>query len=113
MEIKKEIKKDGYAVKIVAEENGQVLGRAYLYVIFNDLGRGAYGLLEDVFVEENARSRGVGTQLVKAVIAEAQARGCSRLIGTSRYTRPEVHQWYEGLGFRDYGKEFRMDFFKE
>ena len=110
MEIKKEIKKDGYAVKIVAEENGRVFGRAYLYVIFNDLGRGPYGLLEDVFVEEIFRSRGVGSQLVKAVVEEAKARGCSRLIATSRHTRPEVHKWYEGLGFRDYGKEFIMDF---
>lgn len=110
MEIKKEIKKDSYAVKIVAEENRQILGRAYLYVIFNDLGHGPYGLMEDVFVEESARGKGVGTQLVQAVIAEAKERGCSRLIGTSRYTRPEVHEWYIGLGFADYGKEFRMDF---
>lgn len=109
MELKREIKKDGYAVKITAQENGQALGRAYLYVIFNDLGRGPYGLLEDVFVEESARSCGVGTQLVKAAMEEAKARGCGRLICTSRYTRPEVHRWYEGLGFRDYGKEFRMD----
>lgn len=110
MELKKEIKKDGYAVKIVAEENGQALGRAYLYVIFNDLDHGPYGLMEDVFVEDNARGRGVGTQLVKAVIEEAKARGCSRLIGTSRYTRPQVHEWYIGLGFQDYGKEFRINF---
>lgn len=43
------------AIKITVEENGQVLGRAYLYLIKNDLHDKPYGLLEDVFVEEKAR----------------------------------------------------------
>lgn len=109
MEIKKEIKKESYAVKIVAEENGTVLGRAYLYVIFNDLSDRPYGLLEDVFVAEGARKRGVGTQLVQVVVEEAKERKLERLICTSRYARPEVHAWYLKMGFTDYGKEFKMD----
>ncbi len=109
MEVKKEEKHDCYAIKITAEDNGVVLGRAYLYVIFNDLGKGPYGFLEDVFVEESARKHGLGTQLVQAVIEEAKTLGCKKIIGTSRYSRPEVHAWYEGMGFKDYGKEFRLD----
>ena len=109
MEIKKEIKKDCYAVKITAEENGVVLGRVFLYVIYNELHAEPYGLVEDVFVEEGARGKGLGTQLVKAVMSEAKERGCYKLIGTSRFERPEVHAWYESLGFEKYGVEFRMD----
>ncbi len=110
MEIKKEIKRDAYAVKITAEEGGKVLGRAYLYIIFKDLETEPYGFLTDLVVEEEVRGKGIGSELVKTVIKEAQERGCYKLIGTSRYSRPKVHAWYEGFGFKDYGKEFRIDF---
>ncbi len=110
MEIKKEIKKDCYAVKITAEENGTVLGRVFLYVIFNGLHAEPYGLVEDLFVEEAARQRGLGTQLVKAAIVEAKARQCYKLIGTTRYSKKDVQEWYQRIGFADFGKEFRMDF---
>lgn len=108
MEIKKEINKDSYAVKIIFEENKQMLGRAYLYVLFDDRHDRPYGLF-DVFVKEDQRGKGLGIQLVAAVIVEAKVRDCYKLIGTSRYSRPELHTWYQGLGFADYGKEFRMD----
>lgn len=110
MNFKKEVKDNCRAVKITVEENGQVLGRAYLYLIKNDLHPEPYGLLEDVFVEEAARGRGLGTALVRAVVEEAKAQGCYKLVGTSRYERESVHKMYLGLGFKDYGKEFKMLF---
>lgn len=109
MELKKEIKQN-QAVKFFIEDQGKIVGRAYLYLIHNDLYNQPYGLLEDVFVAEAYRSQGIGNQLLKAVIAEAKDRGCPKLVGTSRYSRPQVHKWYEKLGFKDWGKEFRMDF---
>ncbi len=109
MEIKK-TEKQSKAIKLEMEEGGRVVGRAFLYLIYNDLHTEPYGLLEDVFVEENGRGKGIGTALVKEVIREAKERGCHRLIACSRYSRPEVHQWYIGLGFEDYGKEFKMEF---
>jgi len=109
MQYKKETKQS-QAIKITAEDGGKVLGRASLYLIYNDLQPEPYGLLEDVFVEEAARGKGLGTALTKMVVDEAKTQGCTRLIANSRYTRPEVHKMYEKIGFRDYGKEFRMDF---
>lgn len=109
MEIKKS-EKQSRVIKFEVEEDEKIVGRAYLYLIYNDLHQEPYGLLEDVFIEESERGRGTGTNLVKEVIKEAKVQGCHKLVGTSRYSRPEVHKWYEGLGFKDYGKEFRMDF---
>ncbi|MFA6296636.1 MAG: GNAT family N-acetyltransferase [Patescibacteria group bacterium] len=109
MEIKQEIKKSE-AVKIFAEKNGEIVGRAYLYLIKNDLHTEPYGLLEDVFVSENQRGKGTGTKLVQAVIEEAKKRKCYKLIATSRKSREQVHQWYLKLGFEDYGCEFRINF---
>lgn len=100
----------GYAIKFTAEDAGKIIGRAYLYLIYNDLHAEPYGLMEDVFVDETYRGKGVGSQLVRALIAEAKARGCYKLIGTSRHARGDVHEWYKSLGFKEYGIEFRMGF---
>lgn len=110
MEYNKKIKKDCYAVRISANENGEEVGRAFLYVIFNDLHKEPYGLLEDVFVSDKCRGRGVGSELLKMIIDEAKERGCYKLVADSRYSRPEIHAWYLASGFTDYGKEFRMEF---
>ncbi len=84
--------------------------RAYLFLMWNSLHTQPFGLLEDVYVDETFRGHGLGTEIVTAVIAAAKARGCYKLIATSRHTRPRVHELYLRLGFKDHGKEFRIDF---
>ena len=49
-----------YAIKVTAEEGGKILGWAYLYIMFNDLHKEPFGFLENVFVEESKRGKGVG-----------------------------------------------------
>ena len=85
------------------------VGRAFLFIIYNDLHQKPYGLLEDVFVEEEYRGRGIGKELVKQVIKKAKEIGCYKLIDTSRFERENVHEWYHKLGFKKFGYEFRMD----
>ena len=75
----------------------------------NDLHATPFGLLEDVFVAESQRGNGLGTQLVREVIAAAREAGCYKLIATSRTSRPRVHELYERLGFQNYGLEFRLN----
>jgi len=89
--------------------DGKVAGRAFLFLIYNDLHPKPYGLLEDVFVEEEFRGQGIGKSLVKAVIEKAKEAGCYKLIATSRFERENVHKLYESLGFKKWGIEFRID----
>ena len=108
-----EYKKDiliAEGVRISVAENGRELGRATLYLMTNDLHDRPFGLLEDVYVDEELRGKGIGTDLVNKVIEEAKERRCYKLIATSRYARPKVHELYIRLGFEDHGKEFRMEF---
>lgn len=98
-----------YAIKIEALEKGEILGRAYLYIMFNDLHREPLGFLEDVFVKAENRGRGIGSKLVEAAITEAKKQDCYKIICASRYNNPKVHALYQKLGFKDWGKEFRID----
>lgn len=99
----------GYTYK--AHHDDVEIGRATLYILENELHSRPFGLLEDVFVNEKYRGSGVGTQLTEHVIKKARDHGCYKLICTSRYTKPKVHQLYTRLGFKDHGKEFRIDYF--
>lgn len=98
-----------YAIKVTVEEEGKIFASAYLYIMFNDLHKEPFGFLENVFVKEESRGKGVGSKLVEAIIDLAKKENCYKLIGTSRYDNSGVHVFYDKLGFKDYGKEFRLD----
>ena len=97
-------------IKIVLQENNTAIGRAFLYLLQNELHKEPFGLMEDVFVEEQFRGKGYGEKLVKAIIEEATKRHCYKLICTSRFSNEKAHHLYEKLGFKNHGNEFRMDF---
>jgi len=42
--------------------NDKEIGRAFLYIMHNDLHKRPHGLLEDVFVEESSRGEGTGNK---------------------------------------------------
>lgn len=101
---------DTCGIRLSIESGGKEMARAYLYILRNDLHEEPVGYLEDVFVGENLRNQGLGRQIVREIIEEAKRNGCYKLIATSRHSRPGVHKFYESLGFKNYGFEFRLDF---
>jgi len=109
MEFKEKVVKTK-GIKISVEENGKEIGRCFIYLIKNDLHKKPYALLEDVFVDENYRKKGIGTKLVKRAIELAKGLNCYKIIATSRFERENIHEWYQKLGFKKYGFEFRIDF---
>jgi len=113
MEIKQQQLTNCRGVKFEYYEDGERLGRATIYILHNELHDHSFGLLEDVFVEPQARGKGVGSKLTEEVIQHANRIGCYKLICTSRYIKPRVHELYEKLGFVDHGKEFRIDFARD
>lgn len=100
----------GKSIKFFIEEDGKEVARAYLYIIKNELHKEPYGLMEDVFVDESKRGKGLGSKIVKRLTEKAKEKGCYKLICTSRHAKPYVHKIYEKLGFKEHGKEFRIDF---
>ncbi len=99
----------GNGIRISLNKDNQEVGRAFLYVLKNDLHQEPFGFMEDVFVHEDFRRKGLSKILINKVIEEAKKHGCYKLIFTSRYGREELHSYYESFGFKDHGKEFRME----
>lgn len=98
----------GFKLAMHDDQNKEV-GRAFLYIMYNDLHDRPFGLMEDVYVDDSVRGQGIGTQLVNEVIEMARNQSCYKLIATSRHSRTKVHELYRNLGFTDHGKEFRID----
>jgi GNAT superfamily N-acetyltransferase len=100
----------GSGIKVFIKDGEKEIARAYLYILHNGLHEEPFGLLEDVYVDENFRGKGLGTNVVNKIIELARKNKCYKLIATSRHSRPKVHELYRKIGFEDWGREFRMDF---
>ncbi|MEM5830137.1 MAG: GNAT family N-acetyltransferase [Candidatus Aenigmatarchaeota archaeon] len=97
------------AIKITIRNGNEEIARCYIYLISNDLHDKPYALLEDVFVKEEYRNIGIGSKLVKKAIDVAKKLNCYKILATSRFEREYVHKFYEKLGFKKWGFEFRID----
>ncbi len=86
------------------------VGRAFLYIMHNDLKKEPFGFLEDLFVDDSCRGQGLGTELLIMIIDEAKKLGCYKLVANSRHERKIIHKMYEKAGFENFGIEFKMYF---
>ena len=103
------IKLKGEAIQLKVTEKGQEIARVRIYFIYNELHPEPYALLEDLFVQEEFRGKKYGSKILQAAIQEAKKKGCYKIIATSRNEREQVHEFYKKIGFKEWGKEFRMD----
>ncbi len=86
---------------VVAEDNeGNVVGCLQLCVLPGLSSQGASrGLIEDVRVATDCRSRGIGEQLVRWAVSEARAKGCILVELLTHGSRVDAQRFYERLGF--------------
>ncbi|HEY7842654.1 MAG TPA: GNAT family N-acetyltransferase [Bradyrhizobium sp.] len=85
---------------MVAEEGGHVVGCLQLCILPGLSSQGAArGLIEDVRVASDRRSRGIGEQLVQWAVNEARGRGCKLVELLTHHTRIDAQRFYERLGF--------------
>jgi ribosomal protein S18 acetylase RimI-like enzyme len=85
---------------VVAEEGGHVVGCLQLCILPGLSSQGASrGLIEDVRVASDRRSRGIGERLVQWAVGEARGRGCKLVELLTHHTRTDAQRFYERLGF--------------
>jgi GNAT superfamily N-acetyltransferase len=96
---------------LIAEADGKIVG-----VLSASWQRaihvpGIYATIQDLWVDEAWRSRGVGAELVEAIASQARARGVSRLeVGLPRETFAAIastESFYERNGFEPLGPRMR------
>lgn len=94
------VERDSNLTLVVAESEGRVVGCLQLAVLAGISSQGGVrGLLEDVRVASDCRSRGIGEQLVHWAIAEAKARGCNLVELLTHSSRVDAQRFYKRLGF--------------
>lgn len=109
MHINAEKENTSYQIKFTVDVEGEIVGSGFLVVIQNIAHVEPYGLVEYVYIDQDHRGKGYGTKLVNAIIEKAKEIGCYKLLAQSRYGKDKVHALYERFGFKDHGKNFRMD----
>jgi GNAT superfamily N-acetyltransferase len=96
---------------LIAEADGEVVG-----VLSASWQRaihvpGVYATIQDLWVDEDWRSRGVGAELVEAIASQARGRGVSRLeVGLPRETFAAIastESFYRRNGFEQLGPRMR------
>lgn len=85
---------------MVAEQNGEVVGCFQLCFLPGISSQGATrALIEDVRVASDLRGSGIGKQMLRWALDEAQARGCKVFELLTHHTRVDAQRFYERLGF--------------
>jgi len=96
---------------LIAEADGEIVG-----VLTASWQRaihvpGVYATVQDLWVDEDWRSRGVGAELVEAIASQARTRGVSRLeVGLPRETFAAIastESFYKRSGFEHLGPRMR------
>ena len=85
---------------VAADDEGRVVGCLQLCILPGLSSQGASrGMIEDVRVASDCRSRGVGEQLVQWAIEKARARGCKLVELLTHQSRVDAQRFYKRLGF--------------
>ncbi len=91
------------ACVLVAEaDDGTLVGLCTAYQDLHSVRFGLRAWVEDLAVDPERRSQGIGKALLDAAKAWARERGATHLELDSAETRPDAHRFYEreGAGYR-------------
>jgi ribosomal protein S18 acetylase RimI-like enzyme len=83
---------------LLAELHRKVVGYALFHAAYDTAWAATGVYLIDIFVEPEARRRGIGRRLAAAVAAAAKERGASFLWWCSKPWNDEAHGFYRALG---------------
>jgi N-acetylglutamate synthase-like GNAT family acetyltransferase len=94
------IRRDHYNFLLVYEEEGEIIGTLTLNICLQALhGIRPFGVVENIIVHENFRSRNVGQKLLQYVEDYCKTIDCHRIMLLSNSTRQRAHQFFEREGY--------------
>jgi ribosomal protein S18 acetylase RimI-like enzyme len=91
----------GESLVLLAEgPDGNAVGFVQLYPTFTSVRTARVYILNDLFVSESARNRGVATLLLKAAADVSRAAGAVELRLSTAVTNVSAQRLYEAMGWR-------------
>jgi GNAT superfamily N-acetyltransferase len=90
----------GESVIFAVVEGGRALGFTQLYPSFSSVSMKPIWILNDLFVAEDARRRGVGAELLRAARDHALRTRAARLALSTAVTNTKAQALYERDGWR-------------
>ena len=97
-----QLRQDSNNYLFVADENGTVVGTAFLTLCLDPMfGSQPFGVVENVVVDETVRGRGIGRQLFEHLERVCKERNCSKIMLLSNAKRTRGHTFFRGLGYDD------------
>lgn len=96
---------------VVGELDGEVCATADMVVVANLTHHGQpWAIVENVVVAADRRRRGVGSELMRHLVALAREQGCCKVQLLSGKHRLGAHEMYRGLGFEAVAEGFKLYF---
>lgn len=86
---------------LLLERDGRRVGAAYVSYVWALEHGGHSAWLEELYVEPAHRAAGLGTELLRAVLAECEARGCAALDLEIDADHERVRSLYRRHGFHE------------
>ncbi|MFD0679420.1 MULTISPECIES: GNAT family N-acetyltransferase [unclassified Paenibacillus] len=94
------IKRDPNNFLLVFDEKEKILGTLTLNICLQALhGIRPYGVVENIIVHENHRSKNIGRKLLQYVEDYCKSIDCHRIMLLSNSTRERAHQFFEREGY--------------
>lgn len=93
---------------VVVEEQEKLLGFVHFIFHRSTWSTGDYCYLQDLFVEQGVRAKGLGRKLIEAVYQQAAERQCSRVYWLTHESNAQARLLYDKIavnaGFIQYRK---------
>lgn len=90
----------GESVILIAHDESKPVGFTQLYPSFSSVSLGRIFILNDLFVDESGRRKGVGSALLGAAVEYAQAAGAIRLALSTAHNNTTAQTLYASQGWQ-------------
>ncbi len=105
----KKFLRSGNYFLFVAEIENRIVGTASIFIVPSLQHGRPWGYIDNVVVDKNFRKKGIGKKLGEVLINFAKEKNCYKIVLTSRFSRPGIHQFWQKLDFKKHGFSFRRD----
>lgn len=95
---------------LLIEHDGEVVGFANLMTVYSVWSHGKALILDDLFIREEHRGKGIGKEFMEYLVGYAKDRGYKRLQFQSEFTNPGALAFYTKIDFEPLDMHFYVKY---